>query len=192
MIPGLKERSNMSMETKHPPEQNPQRGSGYERRDANIHGLLQFAFWLAVVLAITMVSMVWTFHYFSKTAPLGPPASPLPEANVRRLPPSPVLQAHPHQDLQNYCAEQERLVSTYGWVDQQSGVVRLPIDRAVDLILARGLPTRPAGEAPPGASTEIAPPLIPVGEDIQGQCGYVQEQNEAEAAIGPEGNEPEQ
>lgn len=32
-------------------------------------------------------------------------------------------------------AEKQRQLSTYGWVDRQRGVVRLPIDRAIDLTL---------------------------------------------------------
>jgi hypothetical protein len=31
-------------------------------------------------------------------------------------------------------------VHTYGWIDRNGGVVRLPIDRAMDLVLERGLP----------------------------------------------------
>jgi len=41
----------------------------------------------------------------------------------------------------------------YGWVDQGSQVVRLPIDRAKDLRIERGLPVRPAAaEAAPAAT----------------------------------------
>jgi len=38
--------------------------------------------------------------------------------------------------------------TTYGWVDKQAGVVRLPIERAKQLILERGLPVTAAPEAP--------------------------------------------
>ncbi len=39
---------------------------------------------------------------------------------------------------------------SYGWVDQPAGVVRIPIDRAMELLAQRGLPTRPqAGTVPP-------------------------------------------
>ena len=46
--------------------------------------------------------------------------------------------------------QEEQTLNSYGWVDQQAGVVRIPIDRAMDLLAQRGLPTRPqAGVAPP-------------------------------------------
>jgi hypothetical protein len=34
------------------------------------------------------------------------------------------------------------MLTTYGWIDQNAGVVRLPIERAKALILERGLPVR--------------------------------------------------
>jgi hypothetical protein len=39
----------------------------------------------------------------------------------------------------------DRLVG-YGWVDREAGIVRLPIERAMELLLERGLPTRPEAE----------------------------------------------
>jgi len=34
------------------------------------------------------------------------------------------------------------VLSTYGWTDKNAGVVRIPIDRAMELQLERGFPTR--------------------------------------------------
>ena len=36
-------------------------------------------------------------------------------------------------------------LNSYGWVDRTNGIVRIPIDRAMDLILQRGLPTQTNG-----------------------------------------------
>jgi hypothetical protein len=33
----------------------------------------------------------------------------------------------------------------YGWVDKEGGVTRIPIDRAMELMLQRGFATRPDG-----------------------------------------------
>jgi hypothetical protein len=178
------------METKQPyrPGEPVDRGPGYEQRDANIRGLLQFALWMAVVLVVTLFAMRWAFGYFAKIEPLGPPASPLVGATQRELPSNPRLQAHPHGDLENYCAAQEQEVNTYGWVDQQSGTVRIPIDRAMDMILQKGLPARAANEAPPSMPS-VAIPVPPNGTDLEGQCGYLAEPSpERAAAEGGEGH----
>jgi hypothetical protein len=152
------------------------RGAGYERRDANVKGLLQFAFWMAVVLAVTLVGMKWTFDYFKRTEPLGPTVSPLVTETQRTLPPSPRLQAQPHRELVDYCTAQQEQVTTYNWVDRQSGVVHIPVDRAMDMVLARGLPARPLSEAPSGAAAApVTTPNTAGGNDLLGPCGYLTE-----------------
>lgn len=165
------------METKHNHnEEAPDASAGYEKRDASISVLLQFGFWLALVIVITLFGMAWAFSYFSREAPLGPPAAPaaVVSPNRRQLPPGPMLQATPHQDLVDFCKQQERNVNTYGWVDRQAGIVRIPISQAMDLILAKGLPTRPASEAPKGAAApNPPPPTVAGGVEVQGPCAYL-------------------
>jgi hypothetical protein len=163
------------MATKDPhKEKPPDRDLGYEPRDASVKGLVQFAFWMAVVLAVTLFAMRGFFDYLKKVEPLGPTSSPLVQEGQRELPPNPRLQVHPHQELVDYCAEQQKEVSSYGWVNEQAGVVRIPVDRAMDLILAKGLPTRAASEVPPG-SPAVGPPRVAGGTDLEGQCGYLTE-----------------
>jgi hypothetical protein len=52
-------------------------------------------------------------------------------------------------NLQKFRAEEEHLLSSYGWVDQNTGVVRLPIDRAKALLLERGLAVREGAPTAP-------------------------------------------
>jgi hypothetical protein len=162
-----------------------ERGRGFEERDASIKGLVQFAFWMAVVLAVTLVGMKWTFDYFKRAEPMGPTASPLVTESQRVLPPSPRLQAQPHRELADYCVAQQQEVTTYRWVDQGSGVVHIPVDRAMDLILERGLPARPLSEAPSGAaSAPVATPITAGGNDLLGPCGYLTEHPVEAAPMG--------
>jgi len=39
-------------------------------------------------------------------------------------------------------AAQERQLTTYGWLDKEKQTVRIPIDRAMELLAKRGLPAR--------------------------------------------------
>jgi hypothetical protein len=166
----------MEIRQPYPPGSPHDRGPGYERRDANVAGLIQFAFWMAMVLLVTLVGMRFTFKYFQKTQPLGATTSPMVSETERTLPPSPRLQIQPHVELSDYCAAQQQSVNGYSWIDQQAGLVHIPVDRAMDLILERGLPTRPASEAPGGAVPTIAAtPNVPGGADILGPCGYLGE-----------------
>jgi hypothetical protein len=69
-----------------------------------------------------------------------PRPSPVAEANVPRLPPEPRLQSAPVKDMDALRAREASILTTYGWVDRQAGVGRIPIDRAIDLVLEQGLP----------------------------------------------------
>ena len=67
-------------------------------------------------------------------------------------PPLPRLQVQPVRHWREFrSAEMERL-STYGWMDRTSGVVHIPIDRAMELVAERGIgPLAPL--VPPPAPT---------------------------------------
>ncbi len=112
----------------------------HEIRDVHTRGVIIFGVGLFVSLAITLFLMGKIFHYFEATQSLGPPASPF--AETRTLPAQPRLQTEPRQDLKGPRNEQEKLLNSYGWVDRNLGIVRIPIDRAMDLLAQRGLPVR--------------------------------------------------
>ena len=40
-------------------------------------------------------------------------------------------------------AAEDQLLTSYGWVDQSKGIVRVPINRAIDMLASAGLPSRP-------------------------------------------------
>src|SRR5438132_4494267 len=50
--------------------------------------------------------------------------------------------------LQQLRATEDALLNTYGWIDRENGVVHIPIQRAMDLVLQRGLPVRPPDQQP--------------------------------------------
>lgn len=149
-------------------------GDGYERSDADVRSLLKFGLTLLVILVAVVISMKWMFSHFAKSQELGPPASPFEDARV--LPPQPRLQVQPRVDLQAYCEDQMQQLYTYGWVDPHNEVVRIPVDRAMDLLVQRGLPARGAGSET-SSTTEAAEAAstvgVPQASDLRGLCGYL-------------------
>ena len=133
----------------------------HETRDANIRNVIIFGVGLAALIALGFAVSAGVLHYFAVHQPLGLPASPF--ENVRALPPAPQLQVAPAQDLEHYIAGQDRELNSYGWVDQKAGVVRIPIDRAMELLLQKGLPVRGAtskqgaGQIKPGEVEQTVP-----------------------------------
>jgi hypothetical protein len=136
----------MRTDSKSSDEHTPERKR--EARDVNFRG----AFAFGVILAVTLVGVIFVmravFWHFARVQALGP--EPTPFATARELPPAPRLQAHPQQDLQQTLDGQGQILNSYGWVDERSGRVRIPIDRAMDLLAQQGLPVR--GQPPSGAS----------------------------------------
>lgn len=111
-----------------------------EIRDTNMPALVILGGTIVVTVAIVMLFCWWLFGIYTYVQPLGPPSTPF--ASARPLPPEPRLQPKPENDLQQYLREERSELNSYGWVDRQNGVVHIPIDRAMKLLLKQGLPVR--------------------------------------------------
>ena len=79
--------------------------------------------------------------------------------------PEPRLQKTPIPDLKAVRAAENQVLDTYGWVDQQKGTVRIPIDQAMDLVVKKGLPVRPA--TPPTTEGVSVPTESGLGPKMQ-------------------------
>ena len=66
------------------------------------------------------------------------PVSPLAGSYGRQEPPQPRLQEDPRGDLAALRAREATLLETYGWVDRRAGRVRIPVDRAMALLVEEG------------------------------------------------------
>jgi hypothetical protein len=165
----------MSMETeRHMPPRT--EGERYERRDANVSTLLMFGAGLFVVIVVVFFAMKGVFDFFAISQKLGPPASPFED--VRVLPPQPRLQVYPRMDLKTYCEAEQKDLNSYGWVDEHNGVVRIPVERAMDLTLERGLPSRPAAAGSSAKSSAPGETGSRNSADVNGMrgpCAYVLE-----------------
>ena len=167
----------MSMETKPPAGQAPVPGtdSAFEHEDASPGGLVKSGIVLGVILIVVFVAMRFAWHAFMDFSPAGENASPMTDARI--LPPHPRLQVDPQKEIHDYCEQQAQTLESYGWVDQSAGIVRIPVDRAIDLTLKNGLPSRPAGQVPAELATPAASSVAdPQG--VTGQCGYLHEEIE--------------
>jgi len=74
-------------------------------------------------------------------------------------PPEPRLLTNEPLNLQQFRDRESQTIGHYGFIDQAAGTVHLPIDRAKELLLQRGLPVR-AGQ-PAAAAVETPAPAAP-------------------------------
>jgi hypothetical protein len=125
----------------HPAGENP--AVTHEETDVNIRAILGFAVAL-IAVAIVVHVLVWVlFRFFEARAARQTTVEyPLAIQQENRLPPEPRLQTNPREDLRELRESEEQVLTTYGWVDRNAGVVRIPIEQAMKLAIERGLPTR--------------------------------------------------
>jgi len=122
-------------------EQNEHPRPRHEERDAKPRAIMTFVIGLAVLTIVALLAMWGLFDYLgARQAKTQAPASPL--AETRRVPPPPHLQVEPKLDLEHLRAAEDDKLNQYGWVNRQAGVVRVPIERAMELVAERGLPVR--------------------------------------------------
>jgi hypothetical protein len=125
--------------------------TSHEHADINVRAVVWFVAVLSAVVLSINASMWGMFrvlqHYERKNDPyVTPLARPAGEA-----PPQPGLQTTPWLDLRTFRAEQRSYLDGYGWVDEKLGVARIPIARAKEMLLKKGIAVRPElGDAAEG------------------------------------------
>ena len=113
---------------------------GHETRDVNIRLVALFALSLAVILAGSLALMAWVLDILP-VAPAGHGPRGAPIAATPPRPPEPRLQTSPIRDLQEMRRAENARLQSYGWVDRSAGIVRMPIDQAMERVVEQGLPS---------------------------------------------------
>lgn len=129
---------------------------GHEARDISTRVVVIFAASLIIGAVLVHVA-IWLVYLF-----LGSQADrvyaareyPMAKSGAPAQPPAPRLQTKPREELKALMAVEDQRLTGYGWVNPGAGIAFIPIDRAMQLTLQRGLPAR-AGT--PGASRDVRP-----------------------------------
>jgi hypothetical protein len=135
------------------PTDNPQ--VEHEESDVDVAAILKAG--LALLLSAVVIHLVvWGVLLFLDARQ--PTATDFPvAAGEERRPPAPRLQVAPRSEMQQIREQQQRTLSSYGWIDRERGLVRIPIDVAKRLTLERGLPVGSGTPAPAAGSAPSAP-----------------------------------
>jgi hypothetical protein len=122
---------------------------GYETSDANVRSLFKYGIAFVALGLFAQVLMWFLFNVLNHEAKLkDPKLSPLATRQIQ-VPPQPRLQAkvvgddrtnQPFDSLgikEEFFTSEEQMLHSYGWIDKNSGVVRIPIDRAMELMVEK-------------------------------------------------------
>ncbi|MBK7644479.1 MAG: hypothetical protein IPJ19_15785 [Planctomycetes bacterium] len=134
-------------------------GPGHELTDAKIRPLAESGLVLIVLCLASFGSMIWVYKFLrtreQQQSAVGNALTPL-----REVPPGPLLETAPHMPvnfseapnvekpifkstgLADVRAYEAQKLDTYYWIDEQSKVVHIPIQQAMQKLLEQGLPTR--------------------------------------------------
>jgi len=134
----------------------------FERKDISVNGVVVFLVGLAAMIVISyfVVDVFYGFlekHFEAQQAPVSPLVTNA-QKDTRRLPPQygedyakylkesfpePQLETDERTQLNEVRLREEDILGTYGYVDKNAGTIRIPIERAMDLLVQQGLPVLP-------------------------------------------------
>ena len=117
------------------------RPKNFERSDADPRLISALA--LGVLLFLICVPVMVLMSY-----PAADRLGRIPE-NLPQ-PPSPRLQVAPQADLDRLRDGEDRELTTFGWIDRNKQITRIPIERAMKLLVERGLTGWPSMDRSPG------------------------------------------
>lgn len=142
--------------TSRPPE-----GPGaHDDREIDARSIVRFTVGVLGLCVMSFAAAWWLVNALGTRADSKHPEPPVIASSRPSTPEGPLLQARPEAGLAILEAEEQIRLGQYAWLDREGGVVRIPIERAMDLVAERGLPVREdaAPAAPPVTVPDEAGP----------------------------------
>ncbi|HVU46027.1 MAG TPA: hypothetical protein VHD85_07875 [Terracidiphilus sp.] len=176
---------------------------GFEQTDVRITGILVFLVAMLIFVAVTGatcwgIGKMLNAHLNKEDGPNNKWTKTVDVRQLGNMPSSPELQnkiaeitqTFPmprvqlddgNQDVAVLHAREDILLNNYTWVDQSKGKVRIPIERAMEIIAQHGLPVAPAAQTQPLMAGDSRPTVtMPL---TNGFARTTYEQDEAAAHL---------
>jgi hypothetical protein len=124
---------------------------GYERTDANAGGTFRAGLYMLGMMFLTALLVVPFYRLLARveTKAQPPPAEVVESALSEPLASFPKLVESEPRVLAAFRAQEEALLTSYGWVEKDKGLARIPIDAAMRIVAERGLPKFAEAKAAP-------------------------------------------
>jgi hypothetical protein len=134
----------------------------FEHEDLGTRGVFAFMIGLAVIGVVIYFIIVGMYTFLDKyersqmstASPLvtskGAMSRVVTQADMDKTfkdNGAPMLETNERGQFRDFLMDQENQLNSYGWVDKDAGVAHIPIERAMELIVQRGLPVVPQGKA---------------------------------------------
>jgi hypothetical protein len=97
--------------------------------------VLYFAIGLIIAGLLIQIGLLWMFRQLERQQARREIRPSL--VQVPTQPPEPRLQISPQGDLEELRRQEDEILSTYRWIDRDKGIVRIPINRAIEIFIER-------------------------------------------------------
>ena len=131
-------------------------GAGHEQSEVSVRVIVVSLAVLLIGALMVCFLVVGIFQYFHHENQV----DQIVKNTQQQIPPEPRVEEHPWEQLVTVRAREDHVLNTYAWVDQQNGVVRVPINQAIDMLAKQGVQSHDymadmqAGRKPPAPKPE--------------------------------------
>lgn len=114
----------------------------FERSDANF---VLIGTWMVIIFFLLLLTAFASWGYYNyyvkkhQAEAMARRSPLLPEGETAQEVAGPVLQINPAANMSVFAEEQDEQLHSYSWVSREAGVVRLPIDVAIQKVLQPGV-----------------------------------------------------
>ncbi|MCS7079333.1 MAG: hypothetical protein NZ585_04685 [Chloracidobacterium sp.] len=122
----------------------PPNGVGFEQSDANIKAVfgVGIAVLIFTICCAVVINMLYGYLDERGSRRVAQPKTERAKDEPRVVNDhEPPLQESPEADMRAWRAKEDAHLRSYGWVSKEKGIVHIPIERAMQLTLERGLPS---------------------------------------------------
>jgi hypothetical protein len=119
--------------------------AAHEQKDADVINLFMIAGMLLLVVVLCLLVCWGVLHFFNRERKAEQRRPATSGTQVAAFP-APRLLVHPGRERKKLETTGRAQLESYGWVDRRAGIARIPVTRAMQLIMERGLPEVGVGQ----------------------------------------------
>ncbi len=149
----------------------PDSKTAHEANSLKARGLFWFAAALVALTGVALGVMAVVMRGFAPEERELESLAPTRFAGDTGEYPSPGVQADTAVELKKMKAEDLGRLNQYGWIDRKSGVAHIPVERAIDILAKKGLPTPEERGVKPGEAAEKDGPGVRKDQSKTGSKG---------------------
>ena len=138
----------------------------HESSDVNVWAIGKVGIGLVLTTIASIFIVLGVFRFLQVEYNANPPLRTFDIRDARQLPPEPRLVPDEPENLREMRTAEDAILNSYSWTNQQHTEVKIPIDRAIDKLVAKGLPSR-AQANPSGAAGVSVPTASSLGAKMQ-------------------------